>query len=79
MDNIGNGVGTDLAVCCRETVARQGHNNPMMTCGCCHKIVKRFGDIVAFRNYKRFCLSRRRSFVEGMTAGYYVVAFVRPT
>ena len=67
-----------LAQCCLKTVETHGKNNTMMTCPVCEKIIKYFTDASAFRNYHKFCISRRREFAIEESKNYHLIAFDRP-
>lgn len=68
-----------LAECCLRTVAVYGKNNPMMNCLWCKKIIKYFTDAPAFRNYRKFCISKRRKFAVAQHDDHCLIAFDRPT
>jgi len=67
-----------LASCCLQTVEAHGKNNAMMTCPVCEKIIKYFTDAAAFRNYHKFCISRKREFAVEESKNYHLIAFDRP-
>ena len=64
-----------LVLCCEDTIAQHGANNPMMVCGSCKKIIKSFSDEKAYRNYVRFCESRHRKILAMPYKDTHIVIF----
>ena len=66
---------SELKDCCVKTIDMHANNNPMMVCSECKQIIKCFDEERAFRNYKRFCLSRHRRIVASEYANWWVIIF----
>ena len=65
----------ELRDCCVQTIDMHAKNNPMMVCGQCKQIIKCFDDEKAFRNYKKFCLSRHRKILATQYSPWWVIVF----
>ena len=66
---------SDLRDCCTQTIEQHADNNPMMVCSDCKQIIKCFDQERAFRNYKRFCLSRHRRILATQHTKWWVIVF----
>jgi len=61
--------------CCVATIATHVRFNPMMVCADCKNIIKCFDDERAYKNYLKFCQSRRRPILMGQVENYWTIAF----
>ncbi len=64
-----------LRDCCWETIQEHVLHNEMMLCRTCQHIIKCFVNESAFRNYLRFCQSRKRPFFAARSDKHYIVVF----
>ncbi len=64
-----------LRTCCEATIKEHVLHNEMMLCRVCHHIIKCFASESAFRNYLKFCQSRKRSVLTSRAKQHYVVVF----
>lgn len=64
-----------LKDCCTLTIEQHADNNPMMVCSQCKQIIKCFDQERAFRNYKRFCMSRHRRILATEHTKWWVIVF----
>jgi hypothetical protein len=65
----------DLLGCCLDTIKAHARYNPMMVCNDCHQIIKCFEDEKAFRNFLKFCDTKRRPVAIGKADTYFIVVF----
>lgn len=61
--------------CCLETIKQHAEFNPMMVCPTCKQIIKRFESEASFRNYARFCESRKRPVDKFCINDTYIIIF----
>jgi len=62
-----------LDPCCAETIDVHSANNMMLVCGSCKKFIKLYKEQAAYRNYIKFCLSRKRKVQTAAYGDFHVV------